>query len=303
MEDREGRAVRRRAQVGKEAAHLRSVEKAFVHDGARGEAADVEAVEPLRGAAALGRLLREVEFFLELVVGDAVEAGDEGLRDQGHGIDGFSAEDGEIDRHFAPGDEGEALFLHGLDEDLARLRLGELAAARQEDHADAEVLVRRGGLFLLLEIAAENIVRELSEHARAVAGDGVGVDGAAVGEAFERREGARQHVVRALAVDLRDEAHAASVVLELRVVQRRRAQRAQMVWWKEGTMINCTSRGFGSRAQRRQHVALEVVPVEEIVGVERDQPAVGMDDVHAGLLDRAHVEGLRVDELHDDDSK
>ena len=47
----------------------------------------------------------------------------------------------------------------------------------------------------------------------------------------------------------------------------------------------------------------QMVAVEEVVGVEGDEAAVGMDDVDAGFLDAADVEGVGVDELHDDDAE
>src|SRR4029079_9378543 len=52
--------------------------------------------------------------------------------------------------------------------------------------------------------------------------------------------------------------------------------------------------------QRLQTRLLQIVPVKQVVGIEGDQPAVRMDDVHSGLLDRAHVEVVGIHELHDD---
>ena len=43
------------------------------------------------------------------------------------------------------------------------------------------------------------------------------------------------------------------------------------------------------------YLVIGLVVVEQVVGVERDQPSVRVHDVDAGLLDRAHVEGVRVD--------
>jgi hypothetical protein len=49
---------------------------------------------------------------------------------------------------------------------------------------------------------------------------------------------------------------------------------------------------------------LEVVAIEEVVGVEGNETLrVGVRDVDAGLLDRAEIEALRVDELHDEDAE
>jgi hypothetical protein len=42
------------------------------------------------------------------------------------------------------------------------------------------------------------------------------------------------------------------------------------------------------------------VAVEEVVSVEGDEAAVGVDYVDAGFLYAADVEGVGVDELHDD---
>ena len=77
--------------------------------------------------------------------------------------------------------------------------------------------------------------------------------------------------------------------------------------------IDCTSRqlresdwgqgGLGVLAQRGQARLLQVVAVEEVVGVEGDEAAVGVDYVDAGFLDAAYVEGVGIDELHDDDAE
>jgi hypothetical protein len=49
---------------------------------------------------------------------------------------------------------------------------------------------------------------------------------------------------------------------------------------------------------------LEVVAVEHVVRVEGDEASrIGVGDVDAGLLDRAEIEALRIDELHDEDTE
>ena len=45
----------------------------------------------------------------------------------------------------------------------------------------------------------------------------------------------------------------------------------------------------------------QVIAVEEVVGVEGDEAAAGVDDVDAGFFDAADVEGVGVDELHASD--
>src|SRR4051812_43654013 len=65
--------------------------------------------------------------------------------------------------------------------------------------------------------------------------------------------------------------------------------------------ISCrTSSRSSQRAEPRR---LELVAVEQVVGVEGNHPPVGMDDVDARLLHRAHVERVGVDELHDQDAE
>jgi hypothetical protein len=54
------------------------------------------------------------------------------------------------------------------------------------------------------------------------------------------------------------------------------------------------SRERGPLAQRRQDARFEIVAIEQIVRVERDQARV--HDVDARLLHRAQVERVRVDE-------
>ena len=46
-----------------------------------------------------------------------------------------------------------------------------------------------------------------------------------------------------------------------------------------------------------------MVAIEEVVGVERDEAAIGMGDVDAGFFDRTDLEGMGVEELHDEDAE
>jgi hypothetical protein len=99
------------------------------------------------------------------------------------------------------------------------VRLRVVVAAGEENHADAEVLVAEEGLLFLFEKFAEEFDGDLGEDAGAVAGDGVGVDGAAVREGLEGGDGAVDDIGRAFAGEFRDEADAACVVLLIRMVQ------------------------------------------------------------------------------------
>jgi len=60
----------------------------------------------------------------------------------------------------------------------------------------------------------------------------------------------------------------------------------------------------GLMAQRSEACLLEVVAVEHVVGVEGNQTlTVRVRDVDAGFFDGAQVEGLGIDELHNEDAK
>ncbi len=45
---------------------------------------------------------------------------------------------------------------------------------------------------------------------------------------------------------------------------------------------------------------LEVITVEEVVSVERDEAAIGVDDVDAGFFDGANVEGVSIEKMDDE---
>jgi hypothetical protein len=74
----------------------------------------------------------------------------------------------------------------------------------------------------LLDLGAEEVVGDLGQHARAVAGLGVGVHGAAVGQGAHAADGAPQDLFRPLPVDAGDETDAAGVVLGGGIIEARR---------------------------------------------------------------------------------
>ncbi len=65
----------------------------------------------------------------------------------------------------------------------------------------------------LLDLGAEEVVGDLGEDAGAVAGLGVGVDRAAVGQGADAAQGGAQDLLGTFPVDAGDEADAAGVVL------------------------------------------------------------------------------------------
>ena len=164
----------------------------------------------------------EEELPLELVVGEVVLAGDEGLDDQRLGFQGLAAEAGGIGGDFAPIEPGEALGLDGGLDDFFGVGLGVVVTARQENHADAQILFAEEGFFALGQVGFEQLERKLGEQAGAVAGDRIGVDRAAMGQGSKRVDGAAQHVVGALAGEPGDAANAARIVLLISGIKRGR---------------------------------------------------------------------------------
>src|SRR5271166_3478505 len=65
----------------------------------------------------------------------------------------------------------------------------------------------------------------------------------------------------------------------------------------------CGHGRFFSFSQGGETCLFQVVAVEKVVGVEGDEAAIGVNDVDAGFLDAADVEGVGVNELHDDDAE
>src|SRR6185369_13063102 len=120
--------------------------------------------------------------------------------------------------HAPPAEDLLALLTdHLLDDALALVPLVHLV--RQEDHADA-VLAGGGEIDAeRLRLAAEERVRDLDEDAGAVAGVRIAAARAPVRQVLEDREPLLHDVVRALALHVHDEADAACVVLDLRVLQ------------------------------------------------------------------------------------
>ncbi len=90
---------------------------------------------------------------------------------------------------------------------------------RQKNHADAEVAVLEEVVAHAADFAAQNFVGNLGEQARAVAGFGVGVERAAVAEVAQGGQPHAEDLVGPFAVDVRDEADAAGVVLVFRLIE------------------------------------------------------------------------------------
>ncbi|MGY4466834.1 hypothetical protein ACVWWK_002516 [Bradyrhizobium sp. LB9.1b] len=209
-------------QIGIILAELVGEEHALVDHGAArhragiiaGEAAVAALVDRLRD-----RLAQDVEPAFEIVLGfGGAVAADEHLHAGGLGRLHGDAERGVVGRHVAPAEQRQALFLDLVGDDA----LDDVApggVARHEQRADG-VFARIGQREAqLLRLTSEEGVRDLHQNAGAVTGARIGADGAAVLEVAEDAECVRDDLVGLLALDVGDEADAAGILFQARIVQ------------------------------------------------------------------------------------
>ncbi len=220
MKNREGGGELRRFQVAVKPAQLWRVEEALVDDRFRRRGANIEAVDPLLGGATLGDFLHEKHPALEFPVIDPLGARDQGLQNQRLRFERLAAEAEPAHRDRPPAEPAQTLCRDGLLDDSPQSGLRFRLVLGKEEHSHAQIGVMDRGETVLGEISPEQRRRDLGQNPRAVAGDRVGVDRAAMGQALQRRERALDDLVAARAVDFRDEADAARVVLVVRPVER-----------------------------------------------------------------------------------
>ena len=99
--------------------------------------------------------------------------------------------------------------------------------ARHEDVADGIAAGRRQREAELAALVLEEVVRDLNEHAGAVAGQRVGAHGAAVLEVGEDLERVGDDLMRLAALEVGDEADATRIVLVRRVIKTLRLRRLE----------------------------------------------------------------------------
>ena len=212
-------------EVGVEAAQLRGDHQPLVDDGAGGEGDDVGLGDGVCGVAlgegadfGLGAAASEVEQALEVDLVELAGAADDDLLDPGQAAQSGFAEHVGVGVDLAPAGDGEVGALHsGVDD---RAGAGGVLGG-QEDHAEREAAgfgVGEGAAEPL-KVVAVGVPGDFDGDACAVAGVGVGVDGAAVGEADDAHDGLLDELVGADAVDSGDETRAAGVAEALRVIE------------------------------------------------------------------------------------
>ena len=136
--------------------------------------------------------------------------------------DGFDlfdalAEARTVHRHIAPAQQllafGDDLFGDDL---LARGTRGGIA--RQEQHPDPVLARGRQVDIAPAHLVAQELVGDLQQDTRAVAGQRIGADRAAMGQIFQDLQTLAHHVMALLALDMGHKAHPAGIALLARIV-------------------------------------------------------------------------------------
>ena len=140
-----------------------------------------------------------------------VRAADEDLLDVGLRVARHAADGRAVDGRIAPAEHGEPFLAHDALEDAFALQ-ARVPLHRQERHAHAVFARRRQREAQLGALAREELVRNLNQHAGAVAGFRIAAACAAVRQVDQNLDALDDDVVRLLALDVGDEADAAGVV-------------------------------------------------------------------------------------------
>ena len=222
MDERQRRFHRRVLEVGKIVHELGRQQHALVDEGLEGKAAEIPVLGPVEGGVAdLGvpALADDVELALEChVVRQARVAADENLPDgRFAGLRRF-AERGVVGRHGAP---AEHRLPFGLDDLLeAFLEAPALRHVARQKHQAAGVLAgtRQRDAPLFADVR-EKVVRHLQQHAGPIPGVGFAAAGTAVIEVAEHPEALLQNLMGFAALHIHDEADAAGVMFEPRVIK------------------------------------------------------------------------------------
>ena len=200
-------------------AHLIGQQHALVDQGARRQRGDVEVLVRAGRHAVLGLLADDEQLALERVLVGAVgTATDEDHADLGFGGLHRLAQARGIDGNVAPAQHDLPFGLHqSLDHAFAGGAQGGILG--QEHGGGGPGAVFRQADADLGRLGAQEGLGQLDQDARAVAGQRIRTDGAAMGQVFEDFQTLLDDLVRLAVLDVGDEADAASVVFKLRVIK------------------------------------------------------------------------------------
>ena len=211
------------AEVAVEAAELATDEEALVDERAPRERRDVEGLEPgghRRGS--FGRPPGEEEGAVEAGRAHPGRTGDEDVANVGRGRGRLGPEHRRLDRHAPPAPDQQPFGRESVVEDSPRGRAGN-RIGRQEDRSDGKARGVGRGEAGVGGQERQHPGGERDGQSRAVAGPRVRGDRAPVGERRQGLERERHHARGPAPAPsrLRDEPHAARVVLEPGVVEGR----------------------------------------------------------------------------------
>jgi len=135
------------------------------------------------------------------------------LRSARHAADGRT-----IDGSVAPTEHGETLFADDALDD-AFLLPADVRLDGKESHAHAVLSRGRQGETELGALAREELVGDLNQDAGAIAGSGIATASAPVRQVDQNLDAFADDVVRPLALEMRNEANSAGIVLVARVIK------------------------------------------------------------------------------------
>ena len=123
-----------------------------------------------------------------------------------------------VDRRVAPAENSEPFLAHdALEDPLALQPLRRLD--REENHADAVLAARGQREAEARALPHEELVRDLDQHTRAVAGFRIAATGAAMRQVDQNLDALCDDVVRPVPGDVHDESDAARIVFVRGVIQ------------------------------------------------------------------------------------
>jgi len=196
-------------------------EHSLVNEDAGAEGRNIKRRGAIGGAAVLDLVAGEEKEEFEGVVGQllGVRPRDEELFDFGGRSGGLFTEDAEVDGDGPPAKHLEATAGDDLFGDAADVGLGIVVGSGQKKEADPEIALAVKALAKFFDFTAEKFGGDLGEDAGTVAGFGVGIESAPVGELADATKGPLQDGMGLAALDVRDEADPAGVVLMSRMVK------------------------------------------------------------------------------------
>ena len=221
MDERESGLDRRVLEVGVVLLELLGQKHPLVDEGLEREAGNVPVLRPVDGGhpdLVVGPLPDDVELPLEGHLVEGRVPADEDLPDERLGGLGRLSQRGIVGRHRPPADERLALGLDDLLEALLDSAALDPVAGEEDQAGPVLAGLGKGDPGLLADLLEEG-VGNLDEDAGAVAGVRLAAGRAAVVEVLEDLDRLLQDPVGLAALDVDDEADAAGVVLEPRVVK------------------------------------------------------------------------------------